>query len=207
MTVIEVLQPDGCTHVFTSDERSDSAIAQEVDQLYPDATLWRKSNDWRSPGTGKPVTKTSLILSATKTALIIVVLALVLTPIITWIASPGGFTTPLWASFSNDSAPAEAELPAPAGGSLDEDVQIADVAKQFSDTTMTLRVLIRNTGIQAYDDIQIEATFYDSSGAEIPGQESCIGVINLGPGEEGYVKVWSQYAGGIEDYDLAIVTD
>ena len=207
MTVIEVLQPDGCTYVFTSEEHSDSAIAREVDKLYPDAKLWRKSNDWRSPATGKPVTKSSLILSAAKSALIIVALAIILTPVITWFVSPDGVTMPLQASFSSDSAAVEATVPAPAGGSLAEDVQIADVAMQVSDTTMTLRALLRNTGAQAYADIQVAATFYDSSGAEIPEQDTSIGVISLGPGDEGYVKIWSHNASGIEDYDLAILTE
>ena len=66
MNIIEVLQPDGSTHVYTTEQRSAVAIAEEVDQLYPDATLWRKSKDWRSTGSGRSVDATPPVYTALK---------------------------------------------------------------------------------------------------------------------------------------------
>lgn len=205
MTLIEVLQPDGRMQVYMTEQRNSNAIAQEVEELYPDATVWRKSKDWRLTGNGKPADGIPPISATLKTVMIVLVLALILTPVITWATTLDGAQI-----FGQSSIGSEQNGQADSSGTADSDtpagkVGIANVATQGSNTSMTLRVLVRNEDAVAHDDIQVSAVFLDPSGALVSLEEGGSASISLEPGEEGYVKLWAHSDSGVAEYELAIV--
>lgn len=213
MTIIEVLLPDGATHVYTTEERSDSAVAKEVDQLFPDATLWRKSEDWRTVADGKQVGAASPAWAIAKTVAVVLVLAFILTPVVTWAASMGSDSASVFDRLIGDSAAPGVEAdeasgyPSPGTGSVTADVHIAGIAEQSSDTSKTLRVHLRNDGAQTHQDVRVRAIFYDVFGTELSPQDGSIGVVILAPGQEGYVKVWAHSDYGVGQYELELLDD
>lgn len=213
MNIIEVLQPDGSTHVYTTEQRTTAAITQEVDTLYPDATLWRKSRDWRAAGSGRSVDAAGSARTVAKSALIVIVLAILLTPVITWISTLDGLNAEATGQPAHDtSRQGVAAHEAEAGssevvGDVATDVRIVSVASQESDSSLTLRLLVRNDGQQAYADIKIRAKFFDPFGAELPFDDGGQATISLDPGEEGYVKVWAHNEYGVAQYELAVLDE
>ncbi len=207
MTLIEVLLPDGSTHVYMTEQRSVNAIAQEANQRYPDATVWRKSVDWRLTENGKPADGLPPVLSTLKAAIIVVVLALILTPVVTYIASIDGSHVFGAHQFSQANAePASTHDPADDESTVADapgEVSIVNVATQQSDTSMTLRVLVRNDDAMPHNDIVVSAVFLDASGEVVPTEDGGSATISLEPGEEGYVKLWAHNEVGVAEYELA----
>lgn len=211
MAIIEVLQPDDL-HVYTTEQRSHAAIAEEVAYLFPEATHWRMSPDWRGIEDGKPVDQAASIRSMGRTIAVVLVLALILTPVISWLATLDGGIAPLFAWTAGAPAhTAEADeadaYPSPHLGNAAEDVHIAGIEQQASDTSMTLRVLLRNNSPHPYEQVGVRAMFYDQFGTEIPAQEGNVGTLSLGPEQEGYVKVWAHSDYGVAEYKLEIVDE
>ena len=140
-------------------------------------------------------------------------MAIILTPVVTWLTTLDGVNAPMFGPAAGettsrgvaaDEALDEAQTNS---GNVKRDVHIASIASQESDSSMTLRLLVRNDGEQAYSDVKVRATFFDPFGAELTAQDGSVAMISLGAGEEGYVKVWAHNEYGVAQYELEIVDE
>jgi hypothetical protein len=210
MTLIEVIQPDGRVQVYMTEQRNTTAIALEVEELYPDATVWRKSKDWRLTGNGRPADGIPPISSTLKTVLVVVALALILTPVITWATTLDRVQILGQSSIGTEQAVQAHESDASNATDVTEqdiltgEVSIVDVETMGSHTTMTLRVRVRNEDAVAHDNIQVSAIFLDPNGAVVPLEDGGSASISLESGEEGFVKLWAHSDSGVAEYELAI---
>ena len=224
MTIIEVILPDGSIRAHLTAAREAAMIAQEVRRTYPEASHWRIGRGWQGAGESpRPYMyeNGSWVRIAAIASVLAVVLALL--PIVCKTGLVVTLFGSLLRSEAGNETPARHETPvgatapaqqaAPAGdmggvGSVHvlapQDIVIASIAEQASDTSRTLLVHLTNTGSQTRANIKLQVTFYDRDDQAIPGEQMGDN-LTLGPGQTGSIKVWARSKTGIERYDLAIL--
>ena len=211
MTMIEVLLPDSSVRVYTTVEQSNEAIDEEVARLFPDASHWRLSKDWRSVTGEEQPSVMSVTWARAKPVAVVLALAIILTPVMTWAASRDGGSASMFARFRDASTAATVEAdemaadPAAGPVSAVRDVHIIGIDEQSSDTTRTLRVHLRNDGAQTHQDVRVRATFYDIFDMELPAGEGSVGKVTLAPGQEGYAKVSAHSEYGVGQFELEVL--
>lgn len=211
MTMIEVLLPDSSVRVYTTVEQSNEAIDEEVARLFPDASHWRLSKDWRSVTGEEQPSVMSVTWARAKPVAVVLALAIILTPVMTWAASRDGGSASMFARFRDASAAATVEAdelaadPAAGPVSAVRDVHIVGIRAQPSDTSLTLQVQLRNVGAQTHSDVRVRATFYDIFDTELPEAEGSVGKVTLAPGQEGYAKVWARSQYGVGQFELEVL--
>lgn len=207
MTIIEVLLPDGAVRAHTTVEQTYAAIDEEVVRLFPDASHWRLSRDWRSVAGDDQPSVMEVTWARAKPLAAVLILAIILTPIFSWAATldggPAGVLNRMRGGSSTASVEADELVTEPV--SVVRDVHIIGIDEQSSDTSRTLRVHLRNDGAQTHSNVRVQAIFYDSFDTLLPQAEGSVGTITLEPQQDGYVKVWAQSEYGVGQFELEVL--
>ena len=207
MTIIEVLLPDGAVRAHTTVEQSYAAIDEEVVRLFPDASHWRLSRDWRSVTGDEQPSVMSVTWARAKPLAAVLILAIILTPVFSWAASLDGGASAIFDRLrsATTAATVEAgELSAEPVSAV-RDVHIVGIDEQSSDTSRTLRVHLRNDGAQTHSNVRVQAVFYDSFDTLLPQAEGSVGTITLAPQQDGFVKVWAHSEYGVGQFELEVL--
>ena len=207
MTIIEVLLPDGAVRAHTTVEQSYAAIDEEVVRLFPDASHWRLSRDWRSLAGDEQPSVISVTWARAKPLAAVLILAFILTPVFSWAASLDGGSAAVFDRLRGSSTvtAVEADELSTEPVSAVRDVHIVGIDEQASDTSRTLRVHLRNDGAQTHSNVRVQAVFYDSFDTLLPQAEGSVGTITLAPQQDGFVKVWAHSEYGVGQFELEVL--
>lgn len=208
MTIIEVILPDGSIRAHLTAAREAATIAQEVRFTYPEASHWRIGRGWQGAA-GETRSMASAMGLWLRAAFVAALLLAVVLLLLSFRQGISGMPEPAPENVTA-SQPSSPESQAQAGAAItasalpSQDIIVASVAEQASDTSRTLLVHLTNTGAQTHANIMLQATFYDRNGQAVRGEQMGDN-LTLGPGQTGSIKVWARSEAGIERYELAIL--